>query len=90
MIQSGFFKEQPYIIQEKLGLSLKDILNKNMRHFSQECIINLGLKLLDLLEKLHEKGYIHCDLKPDNIMIGDFKKDPTLKNKLYLIDFGIS
>ena len=61
-----------------------------MRHFSQECIIDLGLKLLSLLEKLHAKGYIHCDLKPDNIMIGNYKLDSELKSKLYLIDFGIS
>ena len=23
------------------------------------------------MEKLHKIGYIHCDLKPDNILIGD-------------------
>lgn len=69
---------------------MKDILNKNVRHFSQECIVNIGLKLIDLLEKLHMKGYIHGDIKPDNIMIGNYKKDPTLKSKIYLIDFGIS
>lgn len=40
--------------------------------------------------KFHEQGYIHCDLKPDNIMIGDYKKDLRLMNKIYLIDFGIS
>jgi RIO-like serine/threonine protein kinase len=43
-----------------------------------------------LLEKFHDEGYIHCDLKPDNIMIGDYIKDPKLMNKIYLIDFGIS
>lgn len=36
------------------------------------------------------KGYVHCDIKPENIMIGDFEKDPELKKKIYLIDFGIS
>jgi len=42
------------------------------------------------LEKLHKKGYIHCDLKPENIMIGDFEKNPEFKKDIYLIDFGIS
>jgi len=46
--------------------------------------------MLDLLRKFHSIGYIHCDIKPDNILIGDVKKDPKLVNKLYLIDFGIS
>ena len=36
------------------------------------------------------KGYIHNDIKPDNIMIGNFKKDAKLKKDIYLIDFGIS
>ena len=46
--------------------------------------------MLDLIERFHDQGYIHCDLKPDNIMIGDYKKDLRLMNKIYLIDFGIS
>ena len=46
--------------------------------------------MIDLLEKLHSIGYIHCDIKPDNIMIGDYMRERKLMNKLYLIDFGIS
>jgi len=46
--------------------------------------------MIDLLESLHSLGYIHCDIKPDNIMIGDYMKERKLMNKLYLIDFGIS
>ena len=42
------------------------------------------------MERFHDEGYIHCDIKPDNIMIGDYMKDQKLMNKLYLIDFGIS
>ena len=43
-----------------------------------------------MLEKMHKKGYIHCDLKPENIMIGNFDLDPRSKNEIYLIDFGIA
>jgi hypothetical protein len=31
---SGFIKNQPYIVQEKLGISLRDILKNNKRHFT--------------------------------------------------------
>ena len=79
VISSGSYRYQPYIAQEKLGLSLKDILCINQKHFTTKCILNLGIKLIDLLEKLHLKGYIHCDIKPDNIMIGDFERDEELK-----------
>lgn len=86
----GLIQNQPYIIMEKLGLSLKDILKRNKRHFSVKCILTIGIKLIMLMQKLHDTGYIHCDIKPDNIMIGDYTYDTKLRNKLYLIDFGIA
>ena len=46
--------------------------------------------MIELLRRMHNVGYIHCDIKPDNILIGDYMKEEKLKNKLYLIDFGIS
>lgn len=52
--------------------------------------MSLAICIVDLLETFHDKGYIHCDLKPDNIMIGDFKENLQNMNKIYLIDFGIS
>lgn len=39
--------------------------------------------MVGLLQKLHRSGYIHNDLKPDNVVVGN--KDP---GRLYLIDFG--
>lgn len=52
--------------------------------------MTIGIQLIELLEKLHSIGYIHCDIKPDNIMIGDYSKNSRQMHKLYLIDFGIS
>ena len=46
--------------------------------------------MIELLRQMHNVGFIHCDIKPDNILIGDYMKEEKLKNKLYLIDFGIS
>jgi len=75
---------------EKLGMSIKDILKRMRKHFSLKCTINLGINILNLLERMHSIGYIHCDIKPDNIMIGNFTSEPKLINKLYMIDFGIT
>jgi serine/threonine protein kinase len=52
--------------------------------------MSLGICLVDLLEKLHGKGYIHCDLKPENIMIGNVSRDKANMNKIYLAEFGRS
>jgi serine/threonine protein kinase len=46
--------------------------------------------LIDRLEGLHESGYIHNDLKPDNILLGsDFRHTPE-SQQIVLIDFGVS
>ena len=55
---------------ERLGVSLVDIFKKNKMKFSLKQIVALGMQLIDAIEKLHEVGFIHCDLKPDNILFG--------------------
>lgn len=70
---SGTYQNQPYIIQKKLGLNLNELLKRARRHFSLKCIVSIGTSLFDLLEIMHDKGYVHCDIKPDNIMIGNYK-----------------
>jgi len=45
--------------------------------------------MITLLEKLHSIGYLHCDLKPDNICVGDGVDSSTL-SEFKLIDFGVS
>ena len=49
-------------------------------------IIKLFLQLCDGIGHAHEKGIIHCDIKPSNVLISDVEKSPVLK----IIDFGVS
>ena len=86
---SGIFWEMPFIIQQKLGSDLEEILEQKVTHFTLKCVVSIGISLVNLLEKLHEKGYIHNDLKPDNVMIGD-PEDPESFYQIHLIDFGLS
>tara|TARA_B110000285_G_scaffold231086_1_gene298940 strand:+ start:2392 stop:3183 length:792 start_codon:yes stop_codon:yes gene_type:complete len=43
---------------------------------------NMFIQCIELLHEFHENMVIHCDIKPDNIMVSD--------NRLYIIDFGLS
>jgi len=44
--------------------------------------------MLDSLQQLHSIGFIHQDLKPPNICIGNFEGSDT--SKVYLIDMGLA
>lgn len=41
------------------------------------------LKIASALQYVHDQGVIHCDVKPDNILLGP-------SNKIWLTDFGIA
>jgi serine/threonine protein kinase len=44
--------------------------------------INSGRYMLQAVKSLHQKGYIHRDIKPDNFMFDE-------RGKVYLIDLGL-
>ncbi|OHT04721.1 hypothetical protein TRFO_06144 [Tritrichomonas foetus] len=73
------------LVMELLGQNLSELLGQ-YRHFSLKTVLIIADQLLARLHYLHSKGYIHCDIKPDNIVIGRNNNS----NVLYLIDYGLS
>ena len=69
-----------YMVIDLLGKSLQEIKNK-FNNFSFSFILKIGIKIIQLLEIIHEKKLIHRDIKPDNFLF-------DLNNELYIIDFG--
>lgn len=74
------------MVMQLLGPSLEDIFNKCNRKFQLPTVYLIGLQLVTLLEKLHNAGYIHRDIKPNNFLIG---RDDNI-TQLYMMDFGLS
>jgi len=67
------------------GITLKDyILTKKKMSISD--IVELMSQVLDALVCIHNKGIIHKDLKPKNIMI----QHSGAKKHIKILDFGIS
>lgn len=77
-----------YMVLELLGPSIENVKSKTM-NFSLRSTLTIGLKVLNLLMEIHEKGLIHRDVKPDNFLFG--KPNRTNKidtSEMYIIDFG--
>ena len=74
------------MIMELLGKSLEGLLKKSPeKKLSLKTCCLLGIEMLKILKSIHDKHYIHRDIKPDNFAIG--YSNPS---KLYLLDFGLA
>jgi len=83
-----------YLVMELLGENLSDLRKKQPRGaFSMATVCRLGCEMIDAVQAVHEMGVMHRDVKPSNFVLGGrYKaaKDPSLANKLFIIDFGLS
>ena len=64
---------------DKFGDSLRHVYEKFDCHFSNKTIIQIGIQIVGILEKIHKNGYIFNDLKPDNILVGNITLNEAKK-----------
>ncbi|MFA6928966.1 MAG: protein kinase, partial [Lentisphaeria bacterium] len=77
------------------GQTLKEYLQKVILHYEMEGVrkfdlkkglhyrMDIFLRVCDAISYAHSRNIMHCDLKPENIMIGEY-------NETYVMDWGIA
>lgn len=71
-----------YLVMEYVpGISLKKYMKQQQKLFSEQETLTLMQPILLALQTMHQKGILHRDISPENLMLSP-------DNTLTLIDFG--
>ncbi|KAJ6947550.1 hypothetical protein NC652_002130 [Populus alba x Populus x berolinensis] len=74
------------LVMDLLGPSLEDLFNFCSRKLSLKTVLMLADQMINRVEFVHSKSFLHRDIKPDNFLMGLGRR----ANQVYAIDFGLA
>ncbi|XP_042858669.1 casein kinase I-like [Penaeus japonicus] len=84
----AFCPETPAFLMTSCGA--KDLIHVVEKgHFLGDSdLITIALKLTEAVQEIHNMGVVHCDLKPDNVLVR--MDDKGRPQTVHIIDFGLA
>ncbi|KIH57486.1 hypothetical protein ANCDUO_12323 [Ancylostoma duodenale] len=86
-VDRGKTRKFKFLVMGLVGKSLEDIRRSILfRNYSKPTAMNASLQTLQSVWDLHDVGYLHRDIKPQNFAIGLGENEKVI----YMLDFGIA
>ncbi|KAI4373189.1 hypothetical protein MLD38_011344 [Melastoma candidum] len=82
----GVEGEYNVMVMDLLGPSLKNLFNYYNRKFSLKTVLMLADQLINRVEYMHSRDFLHHDTKPVNFFMALGHKG----NQVYIIDYGLA
>jgi len=81
-VAAGDLRRTPYLVMERVeGESLESVIEE--APLPADEVMRIGAAIADALHSLHKQEAVHCDLKPDNVIL---RPD----GEAVLLDFGLA
>ncbi len=82
---------RPAIVMKRVeGITLRALLEEpehaaweRARGDRERYLVEIAIEIAEALAFAHSRRYVHCDVKPDNVMLGEF-------GEVYLLEWGIA
>ncbi|XP_077189447.1 serine/threonine-protein kinase VRK2 isoform X2 [Paroedura picta] len=78
-------KSYRFMVMERLGEDLQTTFERKGKRFDKGTVLQIGVRMLDILEYIHENEYVHGDIKAANLLFG--YRNP---HEVYLADYGLA